>query len=190
MKNNSFKKSSLALCAVLLTAALLAGCSNTSASESNGTSNPVSVSTPSAAAEQPASVPVTSDSATEALPNLQVTFNDAEYTMVYYPSTTAEYLVNQIPSLSMLMPPSYDMDGLYKYYDMPRPAPANEEEITSVSAGEVLMDGTDRLILYYQDAEITGSYTRVGYFTDTTGLAEALGDGDVQFRVTKVDPEN
>lgn len=117
--------------------------------------------------------------------NVEINVNNTNFLVNMDNTPTGKALMARLPSTSMRLPTSYDQDGVLKYYDMPMNIVSNPEKITNVSTGDLLMDGNDRLILYYQDAEINGEYTKVGKIENSDGLAEALGDGEVTFILTK-----
>lgn len=102
-----------------------------------------------------------------------------------YDTDTSDYLISQIRGETMLLPLSYDQEGVAKYYDMPQKAPEHAEQVESVRAGEILLDGGDRLIVYYQNTEVNGSYTKVGQIEDPAGFAQAVGTEDIQFFMYK-----
>lgn len=111
--------------------------------------------------------------------------NGPVYNATIYNNDTGKYLLSQITGNTMLLPSSYDQDGVLKYYDMPRNAPTNPEEIEDVKAGEILLDGGDRLLLFYEDTNYSGNFTKVGYIEDVSGFASSVGTGNVQFLMDK-----
>lgn len=68
-----------------------------------------------------------------------------------------------------------------KYYYMP----TNSEKVSSVKTGDIMLFGSDCLVLFYEDFKTSYSYTRLGYIEDKIGLADALGNGSVKvsFRI-------
>lgn len=123
-------------------------------------------------------------------PDIHVEANNIQFTVRFYQSHTAQALASQIPASSsgMLLPTSYDMDGIYKYYDIPErylsALNIQPEPLTQIKAGEVLLNETGRLLLYLQDSEVNGDFMKIGYVVDMTGVASALGDSDLQFRIS------
>ena len=68
-----------------------------------------------------------------------------------------------------------------QYYDVPSryDIPSNPVRTTSEQAGEVYLSGTDRVILFYRDAQVEGDFTYVGRIDDASGLAEAVVENPV-----------
>lgn len=130
-----------------------------------------------------------------AAPDVHVRFDSTEFDVVLYNSATKDLLMSQLSETEMMLPPSYDMDNVCKYYDIPSRyltyMGIETEEITEVKAGDLIINDEGRLFLYYEDSDIQGEYMRVGYVYDMTGLADALGDGQISFYVSEYsDSEN
>jgi hypothetical protein len=68
-----------------------------------------------------------------------------------------------------------------QYYDIPSrySIPSNPEKVTSEKAGEVYYSAPNRVILFYQDAEVKGEFTKVGTLEKTDGLKAAVENNPV-----------
>lgn len=188
MKHLIFKNKNLLVffISTLLTSLLLAGCGSTSASGRDSAGNTASVDETGNIGEEQLAILDEENTASENNSQTMrigvgIGLSGPVFNATLYETNTSEYLVSQIRGDTMLLPYSYDQNGVMKYYDMPSKAPEDEEAVEAVSAGDILLDGGDRLIVFYQDATLSGSYTRVGYIEDPAGFAEAVGDGDLQF---------
>ncbi len=131
---------------------------------------------------------------TAEIPDVHVTINSRsgeEFDVILYESTAASALMTQVPDTQMMLPPSYDQDGVCKYYEIPsRYLPMlgiEVESVSSVKAGDMLLAEDGKLYLYYKDADVSGEYQRIGRVVDPSGLEEKLGDSDVTFYVTQYD---
>ncbi len=204
-------KSPVAVCAAaaaLCLALTLAGCSQGEAgSGAEGDAAPAASAASDEAAEPSAAEPASDEAepapdearqvpdaaaqasdaaeASDALPVITLSFNGAQYDLVMDDTATSRELLALVPSSRMALPPSHDRDGVWKYYDMATGVSEDPEPLESAQAGDVLLDGPDRLILVYEDAPLDGSYTHVGTIQDVDGLAAALGDGDVDITIIK-----
>ena len=69
-----------------------------------------------------------------------------------------------------------------QYYDIPSSydIPSAPQKVTSVKAGEVYYSDPNRIVLFYQDAEISEEeYTLVGHFDATDEFVEAVKNNPV-----------
>ena len=76
-----------------------------------------------------------------------------------------------------------DVDyDVMQYYDIPSryDIPSAPEKVTSVKAGEVYYSDPNRIVLFYQDAEISEEeYTPVGHFDATDEFVKAVKNNPV-----------
>ena len=75
----------------------------------------------------------------------------------------------------------YENWEVMQYYDIPSryEIPSDPETVTSEKAGEVYYSEPNRIILFYQDAEVTGEYTRVGTIEDSEAFRSAVEENQV-----------
>lgn len=73
-----------------------------------------------------------------------------------------------------------ELNGNEKYYYMPAALPASPEKPGTIQAGDLMLYGSDCLVLFYESFLSSYSYTRLGRIEDPVGLAEAVGVGDVE----------
>lgn len=67
-----------------------------------------------------------------------------------------------------------------KYYIFSDKLPTDSQREDSINAGDLMLYGSDTLVLFYEDFSTSYSYTPLGFMEDASGLAEALGQGNVQ----------
>ena len=73
-----------------------------------------------------------------------------------------------------------EMNGNEKYYYLPSSLPTDTRNIGTIHTGDLMLYGSDCLVLFYEDFHTSYRYTRLGSISDATGLAETLGSGSVQ----------
>lgn len=119
---------------------------------------------------------------------LVVRFGDggSSFTMHLYDNDTAAAIARHVGTADWRLPIYHydDYDGweYMQYYDIPSryEIPDNPEEITSVLAGEVYYSKPNRIVLFYQDAEIESTqYSKVGYFDATEEFVTAVVENPV-----------
>jgi len=85
-------------------------------------------------------------------------------------------------ALEQLLPLTLDMSELNaneKYASLPQRLPTRAVRPGTIRNGDLMLYGTDTLVIFYQTFESTYSYTRIGRIDSPDELAEALGRGDV-----------
>lgn len=66
-----------------------------------------------------------------------------------------------------------------KYADLANKLPTHSLNPKAIQNGDLMIYGSKTLVLFYKTFSTPYSYTKLGRVTDTTGLADALGDEDV-----------
>lgn len=124
----------------------------------------------------------TGDNASKELPNLKVSFGskDKGFNLKPYNNTTAAEIVRYVGEADWNLPiyhfDDFDNYKVMQYYDIPSryKITSAPEKVTSEKAGEVYYSSPNRIIIFYQDAEVTGEFTKVGNLESTDGLKEAV----------------
>ncbi len=167
---------------------MLTGCGNSAGKDSPDTTgnaaeiSPVSVSQPE---EKPGSE--TESDTTEAVTDLIVRFGDdgEPFIMHLYDNDTAAAIARYVGTSDWRLPiyhyDDYENWEVMQYYDIPGryEIPSAPEQITEEKAGTVYYSEPNRIILFYQDAEVSAEYTAVGYFDYNDEFLKAVQDNPV-----------
>lgn len=89
---------------------------------------------------------------------------------------------NATRKLTENFPVTYNMSELHgneKYYYMDESLPTDSETPSTINKGEIMLYGSDCLVVFYDTFPNSYSYTRLGYIEDTAGLENALGRSSV-----------
>ena len=166
------------------------GCTsrNRAASSSSATSGDAdgSATNSSSVADESASSE-SDDITSENLPDVNVKFgvNGKTFTLHFDNNDTAAELARDITDDGRNLPiynfDNFDNYQVMQYYDIPSSysIPSKPEAVTSEKAGEVYYSSPNRVLLFYQDAQVKGNYTRIGSFEDTDGLKDAVANNPV-----------
>ncbi len=73
-----------------------------------------------------------------------------------------------------------ELNGNEKYVYLPQSLPGKAQTVSQIHTGDLMLFGSDCLVLFYKDFSTTYRYTKIGQVEDTTGLAKSLGEGSVQ----------
>lgn len=68
-----------------------------------------------------------------------------------------------------------ELNGNEKYYRLQTSLPENASDPGTIHTGDLMLWGSNTLVLFYKTFSTSYSYTRLGYIKDTTGLAAAAG---------------
>lgn len=73
-----------------------------------------------------------------------------------------------------------ELNGNEKYYYLSSNLPTDKKKPDKIHAGDLMLYGSDCLVLFYKTFSTSYSYTSLGYVEDITGLEAAVGKGDVK----------
>lgn len=85
-------------------------------------------------------------------------------------------------AFSALLPMTIDMtelNGNEKYHYLSISLPTNASNPGTIHAGDIMLYGSSCIVLFYETFNMSYSYTKIGHIDDPTGLAEAVGTGNV-----------
>jgi hypothetical protein len=78
-----------------------------------------------------------------------------------------------------------DLNNNEKHVSLPRALPANASRPGTIRSGDLMLYGTDTLVVFYLTFDSSYSYTRLGRVDDPAGLAQTLGARNVRIRFSK-----
>lgn len=85
-------------------------------------------------------------------------------------------------AFKMLLPLTINMselNGNEKYYYLNADLPTSSYRPGTIHNGDIMLYGSDCIVLFYETFSTPYSYTRIGSVDNPDGLAEALGQGRV-----------
>lgn len=72
-----------------------------------------------------------------------------------------------------------ELNGNEKFFRLPDELPALASNPGTIRSGDLLLYGSDTVVLFYKSFRTSYSYTRLGRINDPVGLAAAVGSGSV-----------
>ncbi len=93
---------------------------------------------------------------------------------IYDNSTTTAFKARLPLTLNMI-----ELNGNEKYFDLSNNLPANASNPGTIQAGDLMLYGSNTLVLFYKSFSTTYNYTRMARVENPTGLAAALGSENV-----------
>ena len=91
-------------------------------------------------------------------------------------------------AFAALLPLTLDMaelNGNEKHADLPKVLPANASRPGTIRNGDLMLYGSDTLVVFYLTFDSSYSYTRLGRVDDPAGLAQALGQRGIRVMFSK-----
>ena len=107
---------------------------------------------------------------------LQIQGDDATFSATLLDTPATEALLDLLP-LTLDM---QELNGNEKYATLPQALPTDAERPGQIHTGDLMLYGSDCLVLFYEDFPTSYSYTPLGKIDDPQGLAQALGAGNVE----------
>jgi hypothetical protein len=71
-----------------------------------------------------------------------------------------------------------ELNGNEKYSDFTGNLPVNASKPGTIQAGDLMLYGSNTLVLFYKTLSTSYSYTRLGHVDNPSGIATALGSGN------------
>lgn len=111
----------------------------------------------------------------ETMKAIYIEINGRQFSVTLDRSDTADAFQN-------LLPAAWDMEELHgneKYIYLDDSLPAHAQAVGYIEAGDLMLYGDNCVVLFYDSFSTSYGYTRIGWIDDPTGLAEAVGSGDI-----------
>lgn len=105
--------------------------------------------------------------------NIEITVQDRTFYAKLYDNETAEKFAEMLP-LTLDMS---ELNGNEKYFYFSDDLPAKRKRPDKINSGDIMLYGSNCLVLFYDSFSTSYSYTPIGHIDDADGLAEALGKG-------------
>ena len=109
------------------------------------------------------------------MPSMTIKIGNTSYPVALYDNATVQALTDKLP-LTLEME---ELNGNEKYYYFPDSLPSDSRRVGSIKAGDVMLYGSDCLVIFYEGFATAYKYTPIGRIEDPAGLARALGSGSV-----------
>ena len=78
-----------------------------------------------------------------------------------------------------------ELNGNEKYHYLSTSLPTATYRLGTIHAGDLMLYGNNCVVLFYETFNSSYSYTRIGAIDDPSGLASALGSGNVSVHFEK-----
>ena len=110
-----------------------------------------------------------------------MTVGERRFAITLADTEAARAFVAMLP-LTIDMP---DLNSNEKHAKLPKALPTNTIRPGTIRSGDLMLYGSQTLVLFYLTFDSIYSYTRLGRVDDPSGLAEVLGRGDVRIAFSR-----
>lgn len=125
-------------------------------------------------------IPVTSVFA-ESGTAVKIKVGNKSFNGIFYNNDTADALLKSMPMKLKMS----ELNGNEKYRYLGKDLPTNEKRVKRVKAGDIMLYGSDCLVVFYKSFNTSYEYTKVGRITNPKGLKKAAGKKSVIVRFSK-----
>ena len=112
---------------------------------------------------------------------INLKMNGNSFTATLEDNETTRELLNRLP-LELNMS---ELNGNEKYYYFDDSLPTNSYRPSSINKGDIMLYGSDCLVIFYESFNTTYSYTRIGRIDNANNLDKVVGSGSVNVRISK-----
>lgn len=116
-----------------------------------------------------------------AMTTITITIGSSVFSAKLYDNDTVTAYLAQLPMILNMS----ELNGNEKYNNLPDSLPTDSQQVGSINTGDLMLYGSDCLVLFYESFTTSYSYTKLGYIENASGLADALGRGSVQVSFSK-----
>ena len=117
----------------------------------------------------------------EFVSKINININGTNYTATLEDNETTREFVKRLPlDISMS-----ELNGNEKYYYFSDSLPSNSSRIGKINTGDLMIYGSDCLVLFYETFNTSYSYTRLGKVDDPSSLKDIVGRENVKISFTK-----
>jgi len=106
---------------------------------------------------------------------LKITIGNNTFNASVYNNAAATAFKSKLP-LTINMT---ELNGNEKYFDLSNSLPANASNPGTIQAGDLMLYGTNTLVLFYKSFSTSYNYTRLARIDNPSGLAAALGSENI-----------
>ncbi|MDO5292922.1 MAG: cyclophilin-like fold protein [bacterium] len=114
--------------------------------------------------------------------SMTIKVGEKEFAVVLYDNAAAKELVKRLPVTVDMK----ELHGNEKYYYWDQDFPTDAKNPGTIKTGDLMLFGSDCLVLFYKEFTTSYSYTPLGYITKPEELQDAVDKGNVQITLQAI----
>ena len=107
--------------------------------------------------------------------------NGKNFSATLEDNPTARAFIERLP----LEVDMQELNGNEKYFYLDNNLPSDSVSVKQIHAGDLMLFGSNCVVLFYKDFATSYSYTRLGKLDNPNDLAKILGGGNVRVKFAK-----
>ena len=119
---------------------------------------------------------VQNNKSNEVISSVKVIINGKEYLLNLENNETSQAFVNMLPQEFNMK----ELNGNEKYINLDKTFPTNSSNPGRIEKGDVMLYGSDCLVIFYKSFDTSYSYTKIGHIDNLPDLGN--GNISVQFK--------
>ena len=112
---------------------------------------------------------------------INININGTNYTATLEDNESTRKLYESLP-LTITM---NELNGNEKYYYMDSSLPTSSKNVKSIQVGDIMLYGSDCLVVFYESFNTSYSYTKLGRIDNPSNLKNTVGNGNINVSITK-----
>jgi hypothetical protein len=106
---------------------------------------------------------------------VRIKIGSSTFTATLFGNATATAFKAMLPMIIKMT----ELNENEKYFSLSNNLPTNASNPGTIHTGDLMMYGSNTLVLFYETFSTSYSYTKIGHIDDTSGLVSAVGSGNV-----------
>jgi hypothetical protein len=106
---------------------------------------------------------------------MRIKVGTKKFVATLYDNATATAFKSLLPMTVNMV----ELNGNEKYFDLPDNLPTNASNPRTIQSGDLMIYGSNTLVLFYKTFATSYSYTKLGRINDTEGFATTVGSENV-----------
>ena len=110
--------------------------------------------------------------------HLKITIGNVSFSITLEDNATTRAFKTQLPMTVNMS----ELNGNEKYFNLSNGLPTASTNPGTIHTGDFMLFGSTTVVVFYKTFSTSYSYTRLGRIENPSGLADALGSGNVQVK--------
>lgn len=106
---------------------------------------------------------------------MQIKIGTNNFTATLEDNATAQAFANLLPATWQMN----ELNGNEKYHYLDQSLPTNASNPGTIHAGDIMLYGSNCIVVFYKTFSTSYRYTQIGHIDDTSKLQQAVGSNDV-----------